>query len=144
MNKRKGWTWCLRNWRFPTVTFGQCDVFDAVDCFITRHSWAIRRLLDSYCSLHVSPINVETQALRMEMEGLLTLNVLCVDFLCMDNENSAFQVKMCFVFLNIHSNRHCDPGKRPVFTSLPLKKARSSIGADRGSGLTRPLLHPPQ
>ncbi len=30
-----------------------------------------------------------------------------------------------------------------VITSLPLKKARSSIGADRGSGLTRPMLYPP-
>ena len=27
-----------------------------------------------------------------------------------------------------------------LFTSQPLKKARSSIGADCGSGLTRPLL----
>ena len=29
-----------------------------------------------------------------------------------------------------------------LFTSLPLKKARSSVGADRGSGLMRPLVYP--
>ncbi len=32
---------------------------------------------------------------------------------------------------------------RDLFTSLPLKKARSSIGADRDSDLTRPMLYPP-
>ncbi len=30
-----------------------------------------------------------------------------------------------------------------LVSSLPLKEARSSIGADHGSGLTGPLLHPP-
>ncbi len=33
--------------------------------------------------------------------------------------------------------------KRFLFTSWPLKKARSRIGADRDSGLTRPRLYPP-
>ena len=39
-----------------------------------------------------------------------------------------------------------DSDKRPsngMSTSLPLKKARSSIRADHGSGSIRPLLHPP-
>ena len=38
---------------------------------------------------------------------------------------------------------HCRLRSAFLFASLPLKKAQSSIGAERGPGLTRPLLSPP-
>ena len=34
------------------------------------------------------------------------------------------------------------PPPPPLITSLPLKKAPSSVGADRGSGETRPMVYP--
>ncbi len=46
-------------------------------------------------------------------------------------------------YLSIATQLQVEWDVQALVTSLPLKKARSSIGADHDSGLMRPMLYPP-